>query len=170
MEPFEFHGELFEFRGLVLETLAANGFVWMADFGSVDLRHESYGLEVTGIHEQDQAMRILQLLKKLLPDWRFYHVFYEEHNRRERGWKVIISRKQENVGAAQQNFPSRPTPATLHDLNVRHQSILDEMIETTSSMLANPNLSDATRAELQKRLDKYREMKRKPLFDKGRNK
>ena len=52
MAEFEFHGELFELRGMVMEALEENGFVWLSDFGAIDLRHDIYGLEVTGIREE----------------------------------------------------------------------------------------------------------------------
>ena len=55
MKPFEFYPELFELRNAVLEALSDNGFVWLSDFGSIDLLHDLYGLEVTAIHEQTDA-------------------------------------------------------------------------------------------------------------------
>ena len=97
MKPFEFHGELFGLRSTVLDALAANGFVWLSDFASVDLSHDTYGLEVTGIREQKPAMQIQQLLHGLFPNWRFHRLYYEDRNLGEMGWKVIISREPEQI-------------------------------------------------------------------------
>ncbi|MBN9522745.1 hypothetical protein J0H58_30210 [bacterium] len=47
MTPFEFHAELFGFRATVAEALADAGFVWLSDYGAIDLRHDAYGVEVT---------------------------------------------------------------------------------------------------------------------------
>ena len=99
MQLFEFHGDLFEFRGTVLDALAARGFVWMSDFGSVDLSHDTYGLEVTGIQEEEQVTQIHQLQQKLFPNWRFRRQYYEDRNIGEVGLKVIISRERENSAA-----------------------------------------------------------------------
>ncbi len=98
MRPFEFHGELFEFRNAVLEALSDNGFVWLSDFGSVDLQHDVCGLEVTGIPEEKGAAAIQRLLRKMFPGWRYSRTFYEAHNRGELGWKVLVSRNPEDFG------------------------------------------------------------------------
>jgi hypothetical protein len=96
MAEFQFHGELFELRAMVMESLAENGFVWLSDFGSVDLAHDIFGLEVTGIREEDQATQIQELLIQVLPGWNFRRNFYEDQNLGEIGWKVIVSRDPEN--------------------------------------------------------------------------
>ena len=96
MKPFEFHAELFDFRNSVFEALSENGFSWLADFGSIDLQHDVYGLEVTAIHEKADAMAIEKLLREMFPGWRYRRTFYEDHNLRELGWKVMISRDPEN--------------------------------------------------------------------------
>lgn len=96
MAQFQFHGELFDLRAMVIESLSNNGFVWLSDFGSVDLAHDIYGLEVTSIGEEDQATRIQELLLELLPNWHFRRQYYEDQNLGEIGWKVIISRDPEH--------------------------------------------------------------------------
>ncbi len=98
MKPFEFHGELFEMRGIVLDALATNGFVWLSDFSSVDLAHDTYGLEVTGIRDPDRATQIHRLLRTLFPGWLFHQEYYEQENLAEVGWNVIISRDPEQPG------------------------------------------------------------------------
>lgn len=95
MTPFEFHPELFEVRNAVLEALADNGFAWLSDFGSVDLQHDVYGLEVTGIRQEADARTIESLLRRMFPGWRYRRTYYEDHNLGELGWKVVISREPE---------------------------------------------------------------------------
>ena len=96
MKPFEFHAELFDFRNAVLEALSDNGFACLFDFGSIDLQHDVYGLEVTAIREEASAASIEKLLRKMFPDWRYRRTFYEDHNVGELGWKVMISREPED--------------------------------------------------------------------------
>src|SRR5262245_56954829 len=98
MEPFAFHPDLFEFRGAVLEALADNGFAWLSHFGSIDLLHDLYGLEVCAIREEADARAIERLLRGMFPDWRYRQTYYEDQNLREIGWKVIISRDPEGCG------------------------------------------------------------------------
>lgn len=95
MNTFNFHGELFEVRTAVLDHLADCGFVWLSDFGAVDLQHDIYGLEVTAIRDEDDAKSIQRVLQKLLPDWCFARTFYEDQNCGELGWKVMISKHPE---------------------------------------------------------------------------
>ena len=71
MKSFEFHAELFDLRNAVLEALSDNGFVWLSDFGSIDLQHDVYGLEVTGIREEADARAITALLRKMFSAWRY---------------------------------------------------------------------------------------------------
>jgi hypothetical protein len=96
MEPFAFHPELFELRERVLEALADAGYAWLSDYGSVDLLHDVFGVEVCGIHEEDEVAPILRLLRKLFPDWRHTHSYYKDGATREPGWKIVISRDPEN--------------------------------------------------------------------------
>jgi hypothetical protein len=96
MKPFEFHAELFDFRNSVMESLSENGFAWLSDYGSIDLAHDVYGLEVTAIRQETDALVIERLLRRLFPGWRFRRTFYEDHNLGELGWKVLISRDPED--------------------------------------------------------------------------
>ncbi len=95
MKPFEFHAELFEFRNAVMEALSENGFIWLSDFGSIDLMQDIYGLEVTGIRDEADAKAIAALLRKILPAWRHRRTYYKDFGR-EIGWKVMISRDPED--------------------------------------------------------------------------
>jgi hypothetical protein len=96
MKPFEFHADLFDFRNAVLETLSDNGFDWLSHFGSIDLQHDVYGLEVTAIREETDAAAIERLLRNMFPNWRYRRTFYEDQNLGELGWKVMISRDPED--------------------------------------------------------------------------
>src|SRR5262249_59786455 len=96
MKPFECRAELFEVRNAVLEALADNGFAWLSDFGAIDLQHDVYGLEVTAIREEADARAIERMLPGMFPDWKHYRTYYEDHNVREIGWKVVISRDPED--------------------------------------------------------------------------
>src|SRR5262249_39573258 len=98
MEPFAFHAELFELRTVVLELLAEHGFAWLSDFGSIDLAHDIYGIEVCGIREESDAHVIAKLLRKKFSSWRYSGMYYKEASRGERGGKVIVSRDPEDYG------------------------------------------------------------------------
>jgi hypothetical protein len=98
MDSFAFHPELFELRNDVLEMLGDNGFAWLSDFGSIDLLHDAYGLEVCGIVEEADARTIKRLLHKMFASWRYSRMFYREGWTREPGWKIIISRDPEDFG------------------------------------------------------------------------
>jgi hypothetical protein len=96
MKPFEFHAELFDLRNTMLEALSDNGFAWLSDFGSIDLQHDVYGLEVTAIRKEADAAAIERLLQKMFPEWHYRRTYYEDHNLGELGWKVMISRDSED--------------------------------------------------------------------------
>jgi hypothetical protein len=96
MEEFSFHAELFELRNIVLELLADHGFAWLSDFGSVDLLHDIYGIEVCGIREESDARTIETLLRRKFASWRHSRRYQKESRTREPGWKVVISRDPED--------------------------------------------------------------------------
>ena len=93
MSEFQFHGDLFVCRQQVLILLADNGFQWLNHFRAVDVIHELYGLEVTGIAHELEAEAIEKLLQNNL-EWNFVRRTYEDR-RCECGWKVRISRRPE---------------------------------------------------------------------------
>ncbi len=51
MSSFQFHGELFEYRTRAQEALGSHGIEWLSDYGSIDVDHHQYGLEVTGMQD-----------------------------------------------------------------------------------------------------------------------
>jgi hypothetical protein len=96
MESFAFHADLFELRNVVLEMLADHGFAWLSDFGSIDLLHDVYGLEVCGIRDEADAHTIQTLLRQKFSTWPYSRMHYKDASTREPGWKVMISRDPEN--------------------------------------------------------------------------
>jgi len=93
MSRFAFYPELFEHRTQALEALAENGYNWFEHFGSVDLLHDLFGLEVCGIAKESYSKEILAILKKLFPDWTFSDIHYHDRGR-DRGWKTLIFKNQ----------------------------------------------------------------------------
>ena len=91
MDAFQFHAELFEVRSRVLEELGDAGYEWLSHFGSIDLLHDVYGVEVCGIHDDDDAEQILALLGRLFPAWHHRYVYYKDCGA-EIGWKAVIHR------------------------------------------------------------------------------
>lgn len=85
--------ELIIARLRLLEHLEANGFESPVAFGSVDIEQHLHGLEVTGIHSREHANEIAMLMTKLFPKWKQLQIYFEEQNRGEIGWKVILSKK-----------------------------------------------------------------------------
>ena len=69
MDSFRFAPELFEYRNEVVAALAEAGFDWLSHYSSVDPLHDVYGIEVCGIHEKKDAIRILKLLAGMFPSW-----------------------------------------------------------------------------------------------------
>lgn len=70
MDPFRFAPELFHDRNDVITALAEAGFDWLSHYSSVDVLHDVFGIEVCGIHEKDDAVRILDLLIEMFPSWK----------------------------------------------------------------------------------------------------
>jgi hypothetical protein len=93
---FQFHPELFDHRNAALEALDEHGLVWLSDFSSVDLLHDVFGLEVCGIAERSDAMRIKRILTRLFADWPHSHIGLKDYGDRDLGWKVIVHRDMED--------------------------------------------------------------------------
>lgn len=71
---FVFYPGLFEARGRASEVLEAAGFVWFSDYGSIDLLHEEYGLEVCGIQDERNIREIRSAMERAFPHWLFTSV------------------------------------------------------------------------------------------------
>ena len=86
-----FHPELFSERTRVMEALSRCGYSWFTHYGSIDLDHEQYGLEVCGIRRERDAIAIDAILRDIYPEWRHGQVFFEDCGL-DIGWKVERSR------------------------------------------------------------------------------
>ena len=95
MDSFAFHPELLEERTRVMEELSAAGFEWLSDYGAVDMLHDVYGLEVTGVREEADCRRIAQMLARLYPRWKYTRVYYKDRGA-ETGWKAVVHRDPES--------------------------------------------------------------------------
>ncbi len=89
-QELQFHPELFEHRGLASELLEAAGYSWFSNYSSIDLMHEDYGLEISGIRNETDVKPILAALRGGFPHWHHTHVTLHDHGR-EPGWVVAIS-------------------------------------------------------------------------------
>ncbi len=69
-DVFRFAPGLFEVRTDVIAELSERGFDWLSHYSAVDPIHDTYGIEVCGIHDRDDAVAIQDLLIELFPDWR----------------------------------------------------------------------------------------------------
>ena len=69
-DVFRFAPELFEIRTDVIAQLGERGFDWLSHYSAVDPVHDTYGIEVCGIHNRDDAVAIHDVLIELFPDWR----------------------------------------------------------------------------------------------------
>ena len=86
---FVFYPELFEARGRASEVLEEAGFVWFSDYGSIDLLHEEFGLEVCGIKEERNVRGIRSAMQRAFPHWHFTGTCRNDCGR-DVGWKVRI--------------------------------------------------------------------------------
>lgn len=53
-----------------MAELSDRGFDWLSHYSAVDPIHDTYGIEVCGIHDQEDAVAIQNLLIELFPRWR----------------------------------------------------------------------------------------------------
>ncbi|MGD0251496.1 MAG: hypothetical protein ABSC01_02235 [Verrucomicrobiota bacterium] len=88
-QAFAFHSELFAQRGKATELLEEAGFTLFSDYGSVDLLHTEYGLEICGIREESSVEPIAEAMKIAFPQWHYSKVCYKDSGR-ETGWKFSI--------------------------------------------------------------------------------
>lgn len=85
----EFRPELFECRSRASELLTEAGLEWFSDYGSIDLLHEEYGLEVGGIQQEAKVDPIVEVMRKGFPHWHYYGLCRKDCGR-EPGWKFAI--------------------------------------------------------------------------------
>ncbi|HYG34379.1 MAG TPA: hypothetical protein VEC99_06320 [Clostridia bacterium] len=88
-DTFAYYPELFEQRGKAIELLDEAGITWFGDYSSIDLLHEEYGLEVSGIRQESKVDLIAKTLKTGFPQWHYQCVCHEGYGR-EPGWRFSI--------------------------------------------------------------------------------
>ncbi len=86
---FAFRPELFECRSRASEALAEAGLEWFSDYGSIDLLHEEYGLEICGIQHEAKVDFIGEIMRKEFPHWQYCGVCMQDYGP-DRGWKFAI--------------------------------------------------------------------------------
>jgi hypothetical protein len=94
---FVFYPELFDARTQASEVLERAGFAWFSEYGSIDLLHEEYGLEVCGIHEEANVKRIADTMQAAFPQWHFAGVCQKDFGP-EPGWKFRIHMLRRRCG------------------------------------------------------------------------
>jgi hypothetical protein len=75
MDASRFSSELAGHRNNVIAELHDQGFEWLTHYSSVDLLQDTYGIEVCGIREEDDALDILEVLRRMFPSWTTGHVY-----------------------------------------------------------------------------------------------
>ncbi len=88
-QAFAFYPELFEQRGKAVEILDEAGFAWLSDYSSIDLLHEEYGLEVSGIRAEASIEPIGKALQEAFPQWHYCGICHSDYGR-EPGWEFSI--------------------------------------------------------------------------------
>ena len=56
--------------------------------------HDVYGIKICGIQEEDDASKILTILRRMFPSWNTWRTYYEDHGR-DPGFRVTIQRDRE---------------------------------------------------------------------------
>lgn len=90
MDAFRFSPELLQLRIDAMAALDRAGYLWLSHFSSVDCMHDLYGIEVCGIHQEDDAWAIHEQLVEMYPNW-FSRYWYKDYGR-EQGWIAEIHR------------------------------------------------------------------------------
>jgi hypothetical protein len=93
-DVFRFAPELFEVRNAVIAELRERGFEWLTHYSAVDVMHDVYGIEVCGIHKEDDASNILAVLRQMFPSWSTCRTYHTDHGR-DQGYWVTIQRDPE---------------------------------------------------------------------------
>lgn len=86
-----FEADLFECRDRVLRVLETRGLMRFQHFESVDPLLQESGLEVCAIRLEKDARSILDLLRRLFPNWRYGSLQRDEDS--GTGWRVVLQQK-----------------------------------------------------------------------------
>jgi len=85
-----FYPELFQHRDCASELLDDAGYTLFRNFDSIDVLHEEYGLEITGIREEQMIKPILEAMRTGFPHWHHYTACLQDSDC-ERGWNLVVS-------------------------------------------------------------------------------
>jgi hypothetical protein len=96
MNTFRFAPVLFEHRAEAQDILSRAGFEWLQHYSSIDLNHETFGLEVRGIHEKSDAIKIVELLIATFPKWPYREVVLRDRGTADQGWIVRVHKDPES--------------------------------------------------------------------------
>lgn len=88
-EEFEFYPALFADRARAAELLEEAGYTWFADYSSIDLMHEDYGLEICGLRTEGDVKRVAETLRRGFPHWHHQNVSMQDHGR-DPGWAISL--------------------------------------------------------------------------------
>ena len=84
---FSFHPELLGARATFLQVLNENDLDLFSNFTSVDPDHEDCGLDVEGVKDKSDAIKIHRLFKETFPLWKHRSIIQTDS-----GWKVYCSK------------------------------------------------------------------------------
>lgn len=84
-----FHPELFELSSTAAKLLDDRGFVWLNDYSAIDVLHDDYGLEISGIGDQRKAESIAEVMARGFPHWHYRRACFITSGV-ERGWRFSI--------------------------------------------------------------------------------
>ena len=93
--PFRFSPELYDVRNSVASELHERGLDWLTHYLAIDVMHDVHGIEVCGIEREDDATRILGVLKEMSPSWKIHRSYYKDCGR-DLGFVVTIQRDPES--------------------------------------------------------------------------
>jgi len=79
----------------MLQALEGAGLLLCVDFESVDILHEEFGIEVSGMPQEPTAFQVLRLMQTVVPDLPVRFHFYQEEQR----WVAVAVRDDEGLGA-----------------------------------------------------------------------
>jgi hypothetical protein len=92
MQLFKFEPALFGHRADAQEALSRSGYDWFAQFSTIDLLHDVFGIEVCGIAKESDAVKIAEVLRRTFPSWKYCGHFLPVHKQVDIGWKAVIHR------------------------------------------------------------------------------
>jgi murein DD-endopeptidase MepM/ murein hydrolase activator NlpD len=78
MDPSRIFSELSECRNRVVAELRERGFDCLIHYASVEILQDTYGIEVRGIREEENALSIVEVLVRLFPEWRSWWTRYND--------------------------------------------------------------------------------------------